>query len=384
MHFIYNIYIFLSKRTNIFKEVSILFFLLIITNGISFNKDQRIQKKKIGVVGEHHSQNIGNNLLKYAIFVKLKEFGFEPVLIGYLIPGNNISFLNKTTKIRIIENSYKEIKRNDYDLLMVSSDQVWRKGNLFYLDIGFLKFSHNWNIKKFIYGASMGLDFWAFERKEDRILKHLLKEFTGVSVREEGTMRLIENKLNIRPILVIDPTLLIDKKYYLNLIKDYKNEYNSNDNYIFVYKIEEMPSMELFIKESVQKLKYKLYNCSIYDKDSIKRFIYGIYNSKAVITNSFHGILFSIIFKKPFVAFNPENRGNERFNTLKDVYGLQKRIASKNYQPNISLLTGPFDVDMKVFDDLRSKSIDYLKKNLRIEINRIKNEKETNLTQKDY
>jgi hypothetical protein len=292
--------------------------------------------------------------------------------------------LNKTTKIRLIENSYKEIKRNDYDLLMVSSDQVWRKGNYFYLDIGFLKFSHNWNIKKFIYGASMGLDFWAFERKEDRILKHLLKEFTGVSVREEGTMRLIENKLNIRPILVIDPTLLIDKKYYLNLIKDYKNEYNSNDNYIFVYEIEEMPSMELFIKESVQKLKYKLYNCSIYDKDSIKRFIYGIYNSKAVITNSFHGILFSIIFKKPFVAFNPENRGNERFNTLKDVYGLQKRIVSQNNQPNISLLTGPFDVDMKVFDDLRSKSIDYLKKNLRIDINRIKDKEEANLTQKDY
>ena len=203
MHFINNLYIFLSKRTNIFKEISILFFLLIITNGISFNKDQRIQKKRIGVVGEHHSQNIGNNLLKYAIFVKLKEFGFEPDLIGYLIPGNNISFLNKTTKIRLIENSYKEIKRNDYDLLMVSSDQVWRKGNYFYLDIGFLKFSHNWNIKKFIYGASMGLDFWAFERKEDRILKHLLKEFTGVSVREEGTMRLIENKLNIRPILVL-------------------------------------------------------------------------------------------------------------------------------------------------------------------------------------
>ena len=384
MHFINNLYIFLSKRTNIFKEISIFFFLLIITNGISFNKDQRIQKKRIGVVGEHHSQNIGNNLLKYAIFVKLKEFGFEPDLIGYLIPGNNISFLNKTTKIRLIENSYKEIKRNDYDLLMVSSDQVWRKGNYFYLDIGFLKFSHNWNIKKFIYGASMGLDFWAFERKEDRILKHLLKEFTGVSVREEGTMRLIENKLNIRPILVIDPTLLIDKKYYLNLIKDYKNEYNSNDNYIFVYKIEEMPSMELFIKESVQKLKYKLYNCSIYDKDSIKRFIYGIYNSKAVITNSFHGILFSIIFKKPFVAFNPENRGNERFNTLKDVYGLQKRIVSQNNQPNISLLTGPFDVDMKVFDDLRSKSIDYLKKNLRIDINRIKDKEEANLTQKDY
>ena len=145
-----------------------------------------------------------------------------------------------------------------------------------------------------------------------------------------------------------------------------------------------MQSMELFIKESVQKLKYKLYNCSVYDKDSIEKFIYGIYNSKAVITNSFHGVLFSIIFKKPFVAFNPENRGNERFNTLKDVYGLQKRIVSKNNQPNISLLTGPFDVDMKVFDDLRSKSIDYLKTNLKIEINGIKNKEEAKFTQEDY
>ena len=251
------------------------------------------------------------------MFVKLKEFGFEPDVIGYLIPGNNISFLNKTIKIRIIRNSYKEIKRNDYDLLMVNSDQVWRKGNYFYLDIGFLKFSHNWDIKRFIYGASMGLDFWAFKKRENCIMKHLLTGFSGVSVREQGTMRLVESNLNIKSTLVIDPTLLIDKKYYLNLIKDYKNEFNSNDNYIFVYEIEEMPSMELFIKESVQELKYKLYNCSIYDKDSIEKFIYGIYNSKAVITNSFHGILFSIIFKKPFVAFNPENRGNERFNTSK-------------------------------------------------------------------
>jgi len=154
--------------------------ILIIANEIGFNKEKRIKKKKIGVIGEHHSQNIGNNLIKYAMFVKLKEFGFEPDIIGYLIPGNNISFLNKTIKIRIIKNSYKEIKRNDYDLLMVNSDQVWRKGNYLYLDIGFLKFSHNWNIQKFIYGASMGLEFWPFEREENRVLKHLLilKEYT--------------------------------------------------------------------------------------------------------------------------------------------------------------------------------------------------------------
>ena len=98
-----------------------------------------------------------------------------------------------------------------------------------------------------------------------------------------------------------------------------------------------MLPMELFIKQSAKKLKYKIYNCTMLNEDYLKRFIYGIYNCKAVVTNSYHGILFSIIFRKPFVAFNPKHRGNDRFITLKNVYGLKKRIASKDNQPNISL-----------------------------------------------
>ena len=300
------------------------------------------------------------------MFIKLKELGFEPYIIGYLRPRNNISFLNETINIRCIKKSFREIKRNDYDILMVNSDQVWRKTNLNYLDVGFLRFASNWNIRKFIYGASFGLDYWIYYRFEERYIKKLLKNFTGVSVREEGLQKMVENHLNIKPTLVVDPTLLIDQKYYLDLIKNYKNEYTSEDNYIFVYSIDEIPLMRSFIKISAEKLKYKIYNCTMNDNDYLQKFIYGIYNCKAVVTNSFHGVIFSIIFKKPFVAFNPKERGNERFNTLKNVYGLQKRIVSKNNPPKISLLTGPFDVNMKIFDDLREKSIDYLKKNLGI------------------
>jgi len=359
---------FLSNITKIFKVISILAFLLII-NVEYFNRVEAVMPKKIkiGVIGEHLSQNIGNNLLKYAMFIKLKELGFEPQIIGYLIPGNNISNLNEKINIRIINISFAEINRNDYDILMVNSDQVWRKGNLFYLDIGFLNFSQNWNITKFIYGASLGSEIWNYERNEDIVLKNLLKEFTGISVREKGTIKLVENHLNITPTLVVDPTLLINKNYYLDLIKDYKNEFNSNDNYIFVYELEKMIPMELFINQSIEQLKYKLYNCNMLDKDYLKKFVYGVYNCKAVITNSYHGILFSIIFRKPFVAFNLKYRGNDRFNTLIDVYGLKKRIVSEENPPSISLLTEPFDIDMKIFDELIIKSINYLNKNLRIE-----------------
>jgi hypothetical protein len=360
----YNSYKVLSIINKLFQIITLLYFLLLI-NGRYFKSDKRSPKKiKIGVIGEHLSQNIGNNLLKYAMFIKLKELGFDPQVIGYLIPGNNISELNKTINIKIIKKSYREINRNDYDILMVNSDQVWKHGNLFCFDIGFLNFSLNWNITKFIYGASLGSEIWKYKRNENIILKKLLKEFKGVSVREKGTIKLVKNHLNITPTLVVDPTLLIDKKYYLDLIKDYKNEFCSNDSYIFIYKLGKMRPMESFIKKTVKKLKYKLYRCTLFDKDYLKRFIYGIYHSKAVITNSYHGILFSIIFRKPFVAFNSKHRGNDRFITLKNIYGLKKRIVSKDNQPNISLLTGPFDVNMEIFDELKIKSIDYLKKNL--------------------
>ena len=197
----------LSIITNLFRIITLLYFLLII-NGRDFKSDKKSPKKiKIGVIGEHFSQNIGNNLLKYAIFIKLKELGFDPQIIGYLIPGENISELNKTINIRIIKKSYREINRNDYDILMVNSDQVWKHGNLFCFDIGFLKFSFNWNITKFIYGASLGSEIWKYKRNENIILKKLLKEFKGVSVREKGTIKLVKNHLNITPTLVVDPTL---------------------------------------------------------------------------------------------------------------------------------------------------------------------------------
>ena len=179
---------------------------------IKINKTTKI--KKIGVISADHNQNIGNNLLKYAMFIKLKEFGFEPYIIGYLRPRNNISFLNKTINIRFIKKSFREIKRDDYDILMVNSDQVWRKTNLNYLDVGFLRFASNWNIRKFIYGASFGMDNWIYYRYEETIIKRLLRNFTGISVREEGLKEMVEDYLNISPTLVVDPTILIDKKYY--------------------------------------------------------------------------------------------------------------------------------------------------------------------------
>ena len=149
--------------------------------------------------------------------------GFKPYIIGTRMKNYNISFLNATTNLIVIKNNFKEIKKDDYDILIVNSDQTWRKFDNHFLDYGFLKFAEKWNIKKIVYGASLGYNYWKLSIEEEKIAKELLKNFTGISIREKGSKDLVKKHFGINPEIVLDPTLLIDKKYYLNLIPNIRN-----------------------------------------------------------------------------------------------------------------------------------------------------------------
>ncbi len=71
----------------------------------------RKKRKKIGVICVRHEVNIGNNLLKYAIFIVLKKLGYTPYIIGTHWNNYNISFINRTTNLVIIKNNFTEIKK---------------------------------------------------------------------------------------------------------------------------------------------------------------------------------------------------------------------------------------------------------------------------------
>ena len=269
-------------------------------------------------------------------------------------------------KYKIIKNSFKEINKNDFDSLMVNSDQTWRKSDKFFYDFAFLHFAKNWKISKFIYGASLGYDYWTFTKEDEKIAKECLSTFKGISVRENGTINLVERHLGIRPILVMDPTLIINKKYYINLIKHYKNKINDKGNILFTYLLFNEKNVNQFINESCFQLNYKLNAITINHKNNIEKFILGIINSKAVVTDSYHGTLFSIIFNKPFISFINRKCGKERFLSLRKLLNLEYRIVNDNIIPNISLLTTPLDINYTLFNYLINKSINYLKKNLEI------------------
>ena len=89
---------------------------------------------------------------------------------------HNISFVSQFVNLRIINKTFSEIKSNDYDILMVNSDQTWRNSkNKNVFDIAFLKFAKKWNIPKFVYAASLGTKKWGYNKKEEEIAKYLFE-----------------------------------------------------------------------------------------------------------------------------------------------------------------------------------------------------------------
>ena len=360
-----------KKSKNYFKIIYLKIIILIFLIYHFIKKN--FFRKKVGIIGLPHSQNIGNNLLKYAIYIKLSQLGYNPFIVGRRYMNHNISFINQTTQLRIINESFTEIKENNFDILMVNSDQTWRKWTIgnkdpFFYDIAFLKFSEKWDKPKFVYGASIGIDKWEFNKNDEETAKYLLKNFTGISIREKGTIKYIEDHLGLNAEFVLDPTFLINKNYYLNLIQNYKNDIIINDSFILVYKISESISILNYINNIKNKYNYKIYWIDLNITNNIQKFIYGIYKCKGIITDSYHGTLFSIIFNKPFISFIFEDNGKERFNSLKEILNISDRIYDLNSSPNVNLIETPLNINMTLLKYLKKRSIAFLKKNLNFNI----------------
>ena len=331
-----------------------------ITQVITNNTEIKSKIKRVGIVSVKNDLNPGNNLVKFSIATKLKEYGFEPIIIalGY----NNIDFIKKYVNLKIVNYTFKELNKTDYDILMVNSDQTWTfSQRRYFYDVAFLQFAKNWKIPKFVYGASMGTSHWFYSRRDDFMAKILLQNFTGISLREKVTCEEAVDHIGIKPEFVLDPTFLIDKKYYLDIIKNYKRDFNFSEKYIFVHRLDENRGINKFIDEVIRNLNYTPF----YSNKEVEDFIFGMNISEAIITDSFHGTVFSIIFNKPFITFINAHRGRGRFNSLNETFGLNDRIVDYNCMNiNYNLLLKPLNINQTLLNELRNSSLAFLRKNL--------------------
>lgn len=350
---------------NMNNSKSKLFIIIILFSIKEFNIIN-LTKKKIGVIGLEHSQNVGNNLLKYAMFIKLSELGFSPYIVGKQYYNHSISFINKHVNLRVI-NNFSEIKEKDFDILMVNSDQTWRRGIDNFYDVAFLRFAKDWNIPKFTYGTSFGHQNWVYRKKDEKIAKLLLKNFTGLSVREKDATKQIKRHLGFNSQFVLDPTFLINESKYIDLIKNFKSEIinqTNNNNFIFAYILTNSSSITNYLLDVEKKLGINIFRLKISNKNQVEEFLFGITHCRAVITDSFHATVFSIIFKKPFISFINESNDKSRFKSLDYIFNIKNRIFKLNSSPPMSLLNPPLIVNEKKLLLLKIQSIKYLKKNL--------------------
>lgn len=249
---------------------------------------------------------------------------------------------------------------------MVNSDQVWAYNFPYILEIGFLSFSYYWNITKFIYAASTGYSNWISSKKIINSAQMLIKQFSGISIREHNSIEIIKKYLGIEPFLVLDPTFLLDPGDYLEIIKDYKIDFDISKNYLCSYILDESLIIQDYIKNISFSYNYKIKQIDVGVDEFVEMFLSSINICKLMITDSYHGTVFSIIFKKPFITFINNKRGNIRFFSLNQTLNLGNRFIYKNNLSKIDndVLTKFPNINKTNFDILKERSILFLRKNL--------------------
>lgn len=246
-----------------------------------------------------------------------------------------------------------------YDAFVVGSDQVWRKRMTKQIGLKnyFFHFLKDVSVVKIAYSASFGVDYNQYTKKEIKQLGSLYKQFAAVSVREISALKLMCSYGWQIPnaIVTLDPTLLLKRSDYIRLIED--NPVNDETKgKIYCYILDKTKEIECLIKSKSQELGVGvvMHNLCKDTGMSIIQWLANICNAQLVITDSYHGVIFSIIFNKPFLLLKNEDRGGCRFDSLATLL---------NFSFNDSLSLDYNELNQQI-EALRNQSIAFLVKAL--------------------
>ncbi|RJQ37574.1 MAG: polysaccharide pyruvyl transferase family protein [Dehalococcoidia bacterium] len=239
--------------------------------------------------------------------------------------------------------------RKKYDAVIVGSDQTWRPKYSPNIYNYFLDFLEDKNIIRIAYASSFGVDDWEFTDEQTQTCAELAGKFKAVSVREDSGIRLCRRYLKVNAVHVLDPTLLIEKKDYIELIgkERLKKDYDG----IFTYFLDKTLEKLQIAKILSEELGEPVYSCQSsyslnadfpdidgYIMPDVRDWLSGFANAKFVLTDSFHGMVLSLIFGKPFFVMKNKARGAARFTSLLTACGLERQILDESQLDNPSNL----------------------------------------------
>lgn len=231
--------------------------------------------------------------------------------------------------------------KGKFDAFVCGSDQIWRyKYYLFFEgDIAnvYLKFLGDDSCKRIAYAASFGTDNWEYPAKETAECKNWIQKFDAVSVREETGVKLCSTYYDIKAKHVLDPTMLLSKNDYVDLIE--KSDVPKSKGNLFCYILDNTDEKMNVVKniEKQRHLSSFFMNgdCGNWTEDLEKRiqppvesWLRAFYDSEFIVTDSFHACVFSILFHKQFLVIGNKERGLARIYSLLSMFGLEDRLTS--------------------------------------------------------
>ena len=377
---------------------------------------------KVGILTILNVNNYGAELQCCALYRKLQQLGYDAEVINYLfgihpehvfdgekrtvpIPLKQLikvkllpvvqnmfcMFHQKNKRLRnkrfdefhakynrltsIVYPSVKSLyeAKFNYDVLCIGSDQVWNYMKGYSLEPFFACFDKN-NTKRITYASSIGLSSLSVEAEQ--VFKKELTNFAYISVREQQASEILEKLLNRKIDVVLDPTLILNKQEWIEVAK---YDMCPKEKYLLVYIVTIKPcDYVLTLARHIAKqrnLKILRICRDAYPEHSGRDveeiltagpsdFVGLFSKAEFVVTNSFHGTVFSINFSKPFYSvIKSHHSTNSRLTSILKKLGLEDRIVPVGSQlPMISDID--FSDPSAKLEAERKLSIEYINKAL--------------------
>ena len=351
------------------------------------------EKFDVCVVGLGWWPNYGAALTNFAFIKTLEDLNKSVIMFNRPVEEINrddisINFAKKHFNLSLQYSKLSVHELNEKaESFIVGSDQLWHWNVLrVFPEYMLLGFVHS-NRRKIAYASSFGHNKFNAPPLYKYIFSYLLSRFNAVSVREISGLKILK-EMGIKGSHVLDPVFMCNPEHLIKLAETVKPR--KNEKYIFSYILD--PFVSGNKKELLLKISQK-YNLSLlnhvdmhdekrYEKDlglpieknlSIEEFISNLYHSEYVVTDSFHGVCFSIIFRKKFICIGNPWRGIARFESLLTKLGLLDRMLyhCEEWAEKEGLLNQDIDYD-SVFEILaqeKEHSMEFLKNALNSPIN---------------
>jgi len=272
---------------------------------------------------------------------------------------------NKTKNVYTSNNFDNVIKDENIDGFVCGSDTIFCIDEFGFDDGYYANYSCMKNGYTISYAASFGDSH--FDSKSYSILNERLKNFKALGIRENEMVPYIKQHINVDVQRVMDPTLLLNSDEY-KCITEPRLE---KEKYLLLYARRHNNKMSEYAEMIAKKKGWKIIEISLqatnanrhkmFYEAGVEEFLSLVKNAEYVVTNSFHGMIFSVQFRKQFVIFSRE-QCNTKIKELLDTFGLSDRMlvdGKETYNENID-----YDGVHDKIEIEREKSFKFLKEKL--------------------